>query len=80
MNREKRKAAYKGMYCKLRELGLVFGQRVSYPDEIVEFIRAQFPDEDMGHFDAQSSNKRKETSENLSGFLAVEWGKCSCET
>ena len=67
------------MYMRLREIGIVFGQHVSYPEELVAWLRENFPDEDhtsTGKYDHQEKNKR--SYGGIQEFFEVDWGACIC--
>ena len=66
------------MYQRLREMRLAFGH-VTYPEELVQWIRKTYPDEDpaaMGKYDNQAENQRKEG--DLKEFFSIDWGVCRC--
>lgn len=74
-NREIRELVYKAMYNRLREIGKVFGGRYNYPTELVDWIRATYPDEDQGAYDADARNTR---GNELNDFFELDWGFCVC--
>lgn len=68
---------YKNLYNWLRQKKLVFGQRVTYPEELVEWIRETYPDSNMGKYDQQEKNSRP--LGKLKAFFDINWGECQCK-
>lgn len=67
------------MYDHLRRLNMVSGT-ASYPDELLQWIREKYPDEDqetMGKYDNQTKNQRPKGT--LEEFLNLDWGICLCK-
>lgn len=72
-----RRRAYKLLYSALREVGAVHGEKVTWPDEIVELIRFLWadPEAEMGAYDRQHATTCKMT---LNYFLSLPWPRCVC--
>jgi hypothetical protein len=70
-----RKYAYKGLYNELRNQEIVRGEKIVLPKEIVDFIRAVYPDADAGSYDYQHEDT---TRMPLEMFMNINWPKCRC--
>ncbi len=63
------------MYESVKAVGIT--GRIAFPPAIIEIIRARWPDNDAGQYDAQHGSVRRIILEELLA-LDIDWGSCHC--